>query len=80
MVDFVVRPMIARAHILYGLDKSWGCLKSFIPNSVTTKDGTSGLLNGNIWDYVYQWQWRQNNRDRLWETVPEILAEIAHNH
>ena len=53
MVDFVVRPMIARAHILYGLDKSWGCLKAFIPNSVTTKDGTSGFLNGDIWDYVY---------------------------
>ena len=37
------------------LDKNWGHIKRFIPNSITTKDATSGLLNGDIWDYVYQW-------------------------
>ena len=62
------------------LDKNWGHMKRFIPNSITTKDVTSGLLNGDIWDYAYQWQWRYNNRDRLWETVPQILAEIADHH
>ena len=62
------------------LDVSWRYMKTFIPNSITTKDVASALLNGDIWDYVYQWQWRFNNRDRLWETVPQILAEIAHLH
>ena len=61
------------------LDGSWSHMKRFIPNSITTKDAATALLNGDIWDYVYQWQWRFNNRDRLWETVPQILAEIA-NH
>ena len=53
-------------------------MKTFLPNSITTKDAASALLNGDIWEYVYQWQWRFNNRDGLWETVPQILAEIAH--
>ena len=30
------------------LDKNWGHMKSFIPNSITTKDATCGLLNGDI--------------------------------
>ena len=53
-------------------------MKTFFPNSITTKDAASALLNGDIWEYVYQWQWRFNNRDGLWETVAQILAEIAH--
>ena len=61
-------------------DVSWADMKRFIPNSITTKDAATALLNGDIWDYVYQWQWRFNNRDRLWETVPQILAEIAHHY
>ena len=65
---------------VHTLDKKWGNMKRFVPNSITTKDATSALLNGDIWDYVYQWQWRYNNRDRLWETVPQILAEIADHH
>ena len=68
---------------VHTLDKNWGNMKRFILNSITTKDATSALLNflnGDVWDYVYQWQWRYNNRDRLLETVPQILAEIADHH
>ena len=59
------------------LDKCWGYCKDFIPKSVHTKDAKNKLLNAELWNYVYQCQWRYNHRHALWQMVPKVLKELA---
>ena len=59
------------------LDKCWDYAKNWIPNSVKTKDQKHKMLNAEVWNHIYQWQWRYNNRFCIWQTVPLVLKELA---
>jgi hypothetical protein len=28
------------------------------------------LLRGDLWNWIYQWQWRYNSRHNLWQIMP----------
>ena len=61
------------------LDKCWDYCKGFISKQINLKDPQTTLLNWDLWNWIYQWQWRYNNRHNLWQIMPEVMRHIG-NH
>ena len=49
--------------------KFWSDAKQFIPRQVGGKNTAMRCLNQRLWDYVYAFQWRKNNKGCLWKAV-----------
>ena len=47
----------------------------FLPKSIHNKSKATRLINDQIWEYLYSWQWRQNAGKDLWTNMQEVFAE-----
>ena len=43
--------------------------------SIHNKPKATRLINDQIWEYLYSWQWRQNVGKDLWTNTQEVFAE-----
>ena len=61
------------------IDRVWGHLKSYVPNSIVAKCSTG--LNPLLMKYTWSYQFRSNCGKSLWtktgQTVPEVLTASA---
>ena len=57
------------------IDKMWGHFDDFLPKSIHNKSKATRLINDQIWEYLYSWQWRQNAGKDLWTNMHEVFAE-----
>ena len=66
------RKVIAGTQVI---DKMWGHFDDFLPKSIHNKSKATRLINDQIWEYLYSWQWRQNAGKDLWTNMHEVFAE-----
>ena len=71
-VEEMVRPSGTQT-----LDKCWDCCKDLVPNQISTADPKTILLNGDLWNCIYQSHWRYNNRHNLWQMVPQVMRHTG---
>ena len=57
------------------IDKMWGHFDDFLPKSIHDKSKATRLINDQIWEYLYSWQWRQNAGKDLWTNMHEVFAD-----
>ena len=55
------------------IDRSWQDMKKHIPSEIAAKDPKSKLINGNLWTWIYSWQWRRNCGGDLWAAMPALF-------
>ena len=55
--------------------RCWGHFDDFLPKAIHNKSKATRLINDQIWDYLYSWQWRQNAGKDLWTNMYEVFAE-----
>ena len=53
------------------LDKCWAYCQDSCPHKKRT------ILNAEIWNNVYQRQWRHKHRHVLWQMMPKVLKELC---
>ena len=57
------------------IDKMWGHFDDFLPKSIHNKSKATRLINDQIWEYLYSWQWRQNAGKDLWTNMHDVFAD-----
>ena len=57
------------------IDKMCGHFDDFLPKSIHDKSKATRLINDQIWEYLYSWQWRQNAGKDLWTNMHEVFAD-----
>ena len=57
------------------IDKMWGHFDDFLPKSIHNKSKATRLINDQIWEYLYSWQWRHHAGKDLWTNMHEVFAE-----
>lgn len=55
------------------IDRMWGCLDDFLPKTLNNKSKHTRLVNDQLFEYMYQWQWRRNAGKNLWQHMPEVF-------
>ena len=55
------------------LDRAWQDLKKYVPSELHAKDHKANTVNGDLWEYIYSWQWRRNCGMDLWQSVPDLF-------
>ena len=57
----------------WGGDENLPCILA--QNRMHNKSKETRLINDQIWEYLYSWQWRRNVGKVLWSHMPEVFAE-----
>lgn len=55
------------------LDRAWQDLKKYVPSELHARDHKANTVNGDLWEYIYSWQWRRNCGRDLWQSVPDLF-------